>query len=100
MLPPVGKRKTFKPEHWITLRLRAEPKKLRLVVLVCPTTDPLVRKRVIERLLKDKTEFGFSSFFKKKEFLSEDWTRVLSEEVCALPEDEEPDVEAVIEKVQ
>lgn len=98
MLPPVGKRKTFEPEHWLTVRVRAGSARLRLFVVVCPTTDRAIRKKALERLLKEKSEFGFSTFFKKKE-LTEDWTRVLSEDICALPEDEEPDVDAVMERV-
>lgn len=99
MLPPIGKRKTFEPEHWVTVRLRAGSTRLRLFVIVCPTTDGLIRKKVIERLLIDKSEFGFSTFFKKKE-LTDDWTRVMSEEVCTLPEDEELDVDAVMDRVE
>lgn len=99
MLPPVGKRKTFEPDHWVTVRLRAGSTKVRLFVMVCPTTDGSVRKRVLERILRDKSEFGFSSFFKKKE-LSEDWTRVLSDEICSLPEDDEPDVDEVMKKIE
>ncbi|MFM9995537.1 MAG: PD-(D/E)XK nuclease family protein [Phycisphaerales bacterium] len=99
MLRPVGKRKTFEPEHWMTMRLRAGSTRLRLFVIVCPTTDAGVRKRTLERLLKDKKEFGFSTFFKRKE-LTEDWTRVLSEEVCPLPEEDEPDVDAVMASVE
>jgi len=99
MLPPVGKRKTFKPEHWMTVRLCASNRKLRLFVIVCPTKDQGVRKRLLERLLKDKADFGLSTFFKNKQ-LTDDWTRVLSETVCALPEDEEPDADAIMEKVE
>jgi hypothetical protein len=99
MLPPIGKRKTFEPDHWLTVRLRASDTKLRLLVVVCPTSDGAKRKRVLDRLLKDKSDFGFSSFFKKKE-LTEDWTRVLSEEICAFPEDGEIDVESVMSKVE
>ena len=99
MLPPVGKRKTFEPDHWMTVRLRAGGTRLRLFVVVCPTTDQAIRKKVLERLLRDKSEFGFSTFFKKKE-LTDDWTRVMSEDICALPEDEEPDVDAVMERVE
>jgi hypothetical protein len=99
MLPPVGRRKTFDGDHWLTFRLRAREAKLRLFVLVCPTSDGGVRKRVVERLIKDKSEFGFAPFFKKKE-LTEEWTRIFSEEICVLPEDDEIDVDAVLEKVE
>jgi hypothetical protein len=100
MLPPVGKRKTFKPEYWMTMRLRAYSTHLRLFVIVCPTTDAVVRKCALERLLKDKNEFGFSTFFKKKE-LTKDWTRVLSEKVSALSENEEPEeIDAVMDRVE
>lgn len=99
MLPAVGKKKTFEPEHWMTVQLHAGSTSLRLLVIVRPTNDAAIRKRVVERVLKDKSEFGFSTFFKKKE-LGEVWTRVLSEEVCALPEDEDPDIDAVMQRVE
>lgn len=99
VLPPVGRRKTFDPRHWLTARLHVARSRLRLMVVVCPTTDPEIRRRALERLLRDKDEFGFSSFFKRKE-LTEDWTRILSEDVCSLPEEEEEcDLEAVMQKV-
>ena len=97
MLPPIGKRKTFEPEHWMTVRLRAGNVRLRLMVVICPTTDAAKRTRAIERLLKDKAEFGFS--IRKKE-LTEDWTRILSEEICELPEDEDPDVDDIMPRVE
>ena len=65
MLPPVGKEKSA-PGHWITMGLEVSDKLLRFRVVVRPTTDVAVRKAVLERLLKDKTEFGFSTMFKKK----------------------------------
>ncbi len=99
MLPSVGKRKTFDPKQWITIRLRVGSSRLRIFVTVCPTTDLAIRKQVVERLLRDKKEFGFSSFFKKKE-LTDDWTRIRSDEVASLPEDEEPDLDAVMERVE
>ncbi len=99
MLPPIGKRKTFDPGHWITVRLRVGRERLRLLTVVCPTTDSSRRKMALERLLQSKAEFGFSLFFKKKE-LTGDWTRILSTDVCALPDDEEPDYEAVIQHVE
>jgi len=99
MLPPIGKRKTFRPEHWLTMRLRETGSRLRLLVIVCPTTDAALRKKTLERLLLNKDEFGFSSFFKKKE-LTEEWTRVLSEDVCSLPEDEDYDADSILEKVE
>lgn len=99
MLPAVGKRKTFDRDHWITVRLRTLSTRLRLYVIVAPTTDAVMRKTLVERLLRDRSEFGFSTFFKKKE-LTADWTRVLSEDICTLPEDEEPDIDAVMQKLE
>ncbi len=95
MLPPVGKRATFEPEHWLTMRLRAGSR-LRLFVVVCPTKDVEVRKLVLERLLRDKGEFGFATSYKK---LTDVWTSILNDEICPLPEDEDPDVDAVMERV-
>jgi PD-(D/E)XK nuclease superfamily protein len=99
MLPPIGRRKTFEPEHWITVRLLVRKDRLRLFVTVCPTTDASKRKMAIDRLLQNKAEFGFSAFFKKKE-LTEEWTRILSTDICALPDDEEPEYEAVMQNVE
>lgn len=98
MLPPIGERKTFEPEHWITMRLRVGRERLRLMVVVCPTTDGQQRKKAMDRLLQDKDEFGFSVFFKKK-VLTERWTRILSTDVCPLPDDEEPD-DAIMLRVE
>lgn len=99
MLPPINSRPTFEREHWMTMRLRADNTALRFFIIVCPTTDAVARKKLIERLLKDKGEFGFSTMFKKKE-LTGKWTRVLSDEICSLSEDEEPDLDGVMQKVE
>lgn len=99
MLPPINKRPTFEPEHWMTLRLTAHRDHLRLYLVVCPTKDPNKRRQLIERLLIDKEEFGLSRLFKKKD-MSDEWTRILSDKVCDLPEDDEPDVEAVVSAVE
>lgn len=99
MLPPIGRRKTFKPQHWMTVRLRAESGGLRLYVIVCPATDVAVRKQLLDRLLRDKDEFGFSTFFKKME-LTEDWTRVFSKLVAPLVDDEDADLDATIARVE
>jgi molecular chaperone DnaK (HSP70) len=68
-----------------------------LLVVIAPTTNSPIRKKVAERLLKDKKEFGFSTFFKK---LTDDWTRILSDELYKLPEDDEPDHEAIIQRIE
>jgi len=96
MLPPIYNLPKSKPEHWMTLRLYAGNTSLRLFVDVCPTTNSTRCREMLERILKSENEFGFS--YKKK--LTEDWTRVLSEKVCELPEDEEPDIEAVMARVE
>jgi hypothetical protein len=100
MLPAIGKRKTFDATHWITVRLNVGSDRIRLFVVMCPTSDPIVRKLVLERLLQEQAEFGFISFFKKKELLSSEWTRLLSEDVCSLPEDGEPDIELAVKAVE
>jgi hypothetical protein len=99
MLPAINKRPTFEPEHWMTIRLHAHDTHLRLYITVGPTTEPTLRRRFLERILQDKNEFGFSSV-RKKEALTEDWTRVLSEKIHAFPEDDEPDAEAVVGKIE
>lgn len=96
MLPKVGRRKTFAADQWITVRLTAYDTHLRLFVIVCPTTDIGVRKQVIDRLIKDKSEFGFST---RSRPVSDDWTRIISEDICTL-NDEEPDVDAVMPEIE
>lgn len=97
MLPPIGKRKSPDSENWITVRIRVGSTRVRLLVVIAPTTNSPIRKKVAERLLKDKKEFGFSTFFKK---LTDDWTRILSDELYKLPEDDEPDHEAIIQRIE
>ena len=94
MLPPVGK--SNKSDRWMVMLLQARDTQLRLIVLVCPTSDAHMRKLVLERLLKDKNEFSFSAKRSANE-----WTTVLSEEVCELPDDGKPeDIETVIQCVE
>jgi hypothetical protein len=95
MLPPIGKRRSFPLEQWLTLRLSVSDTRLRLNVVICPTTDLAIRKRVMDRLVKSKEEFGFATFFKRP---SEDWTRLLSEDVCPLSEDSDDDLDVVMDK--
>jgi hypothetical protein len=100
MLPPVGKPKPgkFAPEDWMKMVLRASGGDLRLYVVVRPTTDAAMRGRALLRLLKDPTEFGFSNSRRK---LGETWTNILSEKVCALSEDGEPEkLDAVMERIE
>lgn len=94
-LPPINKRGTFKAEHWVTLRFHVwRGKMLRAFVTVHPTTDPKTRHLVLERLTRSKAEFGFSPTTKGK--LSEKWTKIMNEDVCNLPDEEEPDMEPVL----
>ena len=94
MLPSAGK--SNRPDRWMVMLLQAWNTQLRLIVLVCPTTDVQMRKLVLERLLRDKNEFGFTA---KK--LTNEWTTILSEEVCELPDDGKPeDIETVIQCVE
>lgn len=97
MLPEIGKRKTFPKSHWITLRLITSDTAIRFFVLVCPTIDPEVRRRTIERVTADKKEFGLST--KKKELTGE-WTRILSETLCTLPEEGDADMDAVMKSIE
>lgn len=97
MLPAIGKRKTFDPTHWMTLRLRADNAKLRLFLTVCPTGEPGERKRLVDRVLRSTSEFGFVKFYKEP---TKEWTTLLSDEICALPDDEELDTDVVIDKVE
>jgi len=98
MLPPVGnpKPEKFAREHWMKMVLRASSGHLRLYVVVRPTTNAVMRRRALERLLNDKNEFGFTA---KK--LTNEWTTILSEELCELPDDGKPEeFETVIQCVE
>lgn len=100
MLPAIGKRPNIESRHWMSLRLNVgKPTCVRLMVVACPTNHPEIRMKILDRILKDKSEFGFKTFFTKKG-PSPDWTRLLTDEVCALPEDEELEPNAIIEKIE
>ncbi|HLL90178.1 MAG TPA: PD-(D/E)XK nuclease family protein [Tepidisphaeraceae bacterium] len=102
MLPPIGKRRLAAPDGWIIIRMRAlRSGRLRMFVVVCPTTDVLFRRAAVARLLQDKGEFGLSRHFKGKS-PTDDWTRILSEDVCPLPDEDEdePNYDVVMSKVE
>lgn len=98
LLPPVGQRKTFKPEHWMTLRLLVHNDQLILRVVVCPAKVPEIRKSLLE-VLKSRPELGFRAIHKRS-VLTDTWTRVLSETVCRLSEEEEEEPTSLIPVVQ
>jgi hypothetical protein len=95
VLPPINQRSTFKPEHWLTLRFHIwRGKMLRAFVVVHPTTDNALRQKVLSRLTHSPEEFGFARTSKGKK--SDRWTKILNEDVCELPEEDDPEIEPVI----
>jgi hypothetical protein len=95
LLPPIGRRKGFDPHLWLVMTVDAGGNRCRLITSVWPTTDPKLRRKVIERLTVDRKEFGFKHA--RGDFRDE-WT-FFGEEICRWPEDDEPDSQAVLSEV-
>lgn len=81
------------------LELQVNPAKAHLRVIVGPARDPLLRKRIIERLLLQGNRFGFAM---KKKNVTDVWTRVYAKTFLTWDEDADPsftDVSTALKKV-
>lgn len=64
MLPPIAKRTVVLPDQWLLITFRVGARGCFNVVNVSPTTDAVLRRKVIERLVADPKEFCLTSLFK------------------------------------
>jgi len=99
MLPPIGKRKSFDPSAWLLMRIEVLKKRAFISVLLWPTKDVDLRRRVIERLIDDPEEFGLRTFFKKKENISDRFTKLGRTSFASWDEEEGPEEEKVLPAV-
>ncbi len=56
---PIGKPGRFGEAHWLVLRFEVGKRGLRTHVVLQPVADVQLRKLIVERLVTDKSEFGF-----------------------------------------
>src|SRR4051812_18411542 len=93
LLPPLGKRVVVPPEQWLSIWVRVRSKQCYCIVRVAPASDPLLRRKVIERLVADPKEFGLPSIFKKVELIGNNWASLGRINIEQWDEEEGPDVE-------
>ncbi len=100
MLPPVGKKKGVPPEQWLFVTFRVGARQCWNVVNVIQTTDPEIRRRVIERLVADPKEFGLKSLFKNLDLIGDKWANLGRVNIERWDPEEGPDVEELLPKVR
>ena len=93
LLPEIGTRATFPRWCWVVLRFEIRKKNGFLGAAVWPTSDVVMRQKVMERLTRDHKEFGFRLLLKTT---SEKWSQLGRESIGSWPEDEEPDEATVL----
>jgi hypothetical protein len=96
-LPPIARRKRFAATTWIVIRIEVRRRAAFVGVLVWPTTEPELRRAVIERLTKKSEEFGLT---RGREKLTDEWTRLGRRRIATWDEDEGPIAEHLVPLVQ
>jgi hypothetical protein len=100
LLPPLGKRKVVLPEQWLSIWFRVGKKQCYCVIKVATATDAVLRRKVIERLVADPSEFGLKSLFKSVELIGDDWATLGRINVDRWNPDEGPDLAKLLPKVR
>jgi hypothetical protein len=97
LLPPIGK----KPDSqlWIVVRFDVQRKGCYSGIVVLPTRNADLRSRVIDRLIRDKQEFGLGTFFKDPRHISERWTKLGRKRIASWSAEEDPEEEVVMKSV-
>jgi hypothetical protein len=93
-LPAIGSRSTFDPSSWLVLSIEVKEDGCRFAVRAWPTTDAALRRRVIDRLTEDKSEFGLRLFSRK--ILGDRWTVLAKELILSWHSEDEPEGAPVI----
>jgi hypothetical protein len=94
-LPPICALPKADPKSWLVLIVQVTESKCRIRVLVRPCTDVDLRRRIIERLTRASTEFGF----KVAGAATDKWTTIFSTTVDQWSEGEEPDKDNLLQKI-
>lgn len=97
MFPAVGSRQKSDPACWVVLRLEVRATRSFFSATVWPTSVPELRMRTIERLTRERKEFGFRLFLKTT---SDSYTQLGREAIDAWTEADGPDEEGVLAKVR
>lgn len=93
-IPPICKLPRQDPRFWVRLWFSERRQTYRLVMQLGPTSEVSVRRQVVERLSRDRKEFGLSVFGKP----TDTWTRLWNEKVADVdPDDEEVDSTEIVE---
>lgn len=100
MLPPVGKRKIVPPEQWLAVWIKVGKNQCYCLVRVAPTSDPDLRRRVIERLVADPKEFSTKSLFKSVELIGDNWATLGRVNIDRWNSDEGPDLTKLLPKIR
>jgi len=101
-LPRISRKKN-KPGHlWFQFIFRIQNKKrrIRFALLIGPTTDDELRRRVIYRLAKDPSEFGIETFFKKVENVGSRTANLATDDIFQWEGDDGPEEEELAEAVK
>ncbi|MEX0643251.1 MAG: PD-(D/E)XK nuclease family protein [Pirellulales bacterium] len=100
LLPPIGKRKVVPPEQWLVITFRLGPRQCSNTVNVTPTTDAVLRRKVIERLVADPKEFGLKSLFKNVDLIGDNWAALGRINIERWNPEEGPDIDKLLPKVR
>jgi hypothetical protein len=100
MLPAVGKRKLVPPEQWLVVTFRVGSKQCFNTVNITPTTDSELRRRVIERLVKEPREFGLKPLFKNVDLIGDRWATLNRINIERWDPDEGPNIDKILPKVR
>jgi hypothetical protein len=105
-LPPISRKKNKSGHLWFQFVFRIIQRKegkIRFSLLIGPTTDHELRRRVIDRLAQDSNEFGIETFFKKVENVGSRTAQLATDYILRWKGDDGPSepqvVEAVTEKL-
>jgi len=99
LLPPIGNRKKFDPTRWLVVEIRFEETFCSLLVRVWPTIDQALRREVIDRLIRDKNEFGMKTNFKDSTKIGDKWTTLRKTKILSWKDNEEPDENKLAAKI-
>ena len=84
------------PKYWLRFSIKMSRRKCELFFEIGPTTTPDARRRVVDRLTAHQNEFGF----KRKQKISDEWTRLYRDDFFTWSDDEDPDVDAVVRQAK
>ncbi|MCH7848893.1 MAG: PD-(D/E)XK nuclease family protein [Planctomycetes bacterium] len=96
VFPPIGARPTFDDRAWVVLRLDCGRKGCNFGVSVWPTTNPKLRRAVIEQLISKPDKFGCRVHGK----LTDRWTRLHRTVVARWNEGDEPETDSILDAVR